>query len=96
MGIPATESVAQMPLEEEAPQPRGKKDKDFHGRSPMQIALGRLRRDPVAVVCGIVVILRRPEIAWLGCAALPEACVAGTDPVAVAIERPRVAAAAAP
>jgi peptide/nickel transport system permease protein len=46
-----------MPLEEEAPQPRGKKDKDFHGRSPMQIALGRLRRDPVAVVCGIVVIL---------------------------------------
>jgi MFS family permease len=45
---------------------------------------------------GIVVILRRPEIAWLGCAALPEACVAGTDPVAVAIERPRVAAAAAP
>ena len=57
MGIPATESVAQMPLEEEAPQPRGKKDKDFHGRSPMQIALGRLRRDPVAVVCGIVVIL---------------------------------------
>jgi hypothetical protein len=42
------------------------------------------------------VILRRPEIAWLGCAALPEACVAGTDPVAVAIERPRVAAAAAP
>ena len=57
MGIPATESVAQMPLEEEAPRPRGKKDKDFHGRSPMQIALGRLRRDPVAVVCGIIVLL---------------------------------------
>jgi ABC-type dipeptide/oligopeptide/nickel transport system permease subunit len=57
MGIPATESVAQLPLEEEAPQPRGKKDKDFHGRSPMQIALGRLRRDPVAVFCGIVVLL---------------------------------------
>lgn len=57
MGIPATESVAQMPLEEEAPRPRGKKDKDFHGRSPMQIALGRLRRDPVAVVCGVIVLL---------------------------------------
>jgi peptide/nickel transport system permease protein len=57
MGIPATESVAQMPLEEEAPRPGGKKDKDFHGRSPMQIALGRLRRDPVAVVCGVVVVL---------------------------------------
>jgi peptide/nickel transport system permease protein len=57
MGIPATESVAQLPLEEEAPQPRGKKDQDFHGRSPMQIALGRLRRDPVAVFCGIVVLL---------------------------------------
>ena len=57
MGIPATESVAQMPLEEEAPRPRGKKDKDFHGRSPMQIALGRLRRDPVAVVCALIVLL---------------------------------------
>ena len=57
MGIPATESVATMPLEEEAPRPRGKKDKDFHGRSPTQIALGRLRRDPVAVVCGIIVLL---------------------------------------
>lgn len=57
MGIPATESVAQMPLEEETPRPRGKKDKDFHGRSPMQIAFGRLRRDPVAVLCGTIVLL---------------------------------------
>ena len=57
MGIPATESVVTMPLEEEAPRPRGKKDKDFHGRSPTQIALGRLRRDPVAVVCGVIVLL---------------------------------------
>jgi ABC-type dipeptide/oligopeptide/nickel transport system permease subunit len=57
MGIPATESVAQLPLEEEAPRPRGKKDKDFHGRSPMQIAFGRLRRDPVAVVCAVIVLL---------------------------------------
>ena len=57
MGIPATESVAGMPLEEEAPRPRGKKDKNFHGRSPMRIALSRLRRDPVAVVCGSIVVI---------------------------------------
>lgn len=57
MGIPATESVAVMSQGEETPQPRGKKDKDFHGRSPMQIALGRLRRDKVAVVCGAIVVL---------------------------------------
>jgi Transmembrane secretion effector len=43
----------------------------------------------IMLIGGIVVIVRRPEIAWLGCAALPEACVAGADPVAVAIERPR-------
>lgn len=57
MGIPATESVAEMSQEEQAPRPRGKKDQSFHGRSPMQIALGRLRRDPVAVVCGLIVVL---------------------------------------
>jgi MFS family permease len=38
---------------------------------------------------GLVVIIRRPEIAWLGCAALPEACVAAADPAAIAITRPR-------
>jgi MFS family permease len=48
----------------------------------------------VMLAGGIVVILRRPEIAWLGCAALPEACVAGTDPAAVALERPRAPVAA--
>jgi MFS family permease len=42
---------------------------------------------------GIVVILRRPEVAWLGCAALPQACVAGADPAAVASQRPREPAA---
>jgi MFS family permease len=41
----------------------------------------------VMLVGGIVVMLRRPEVAWLGCAALPEACVAGADPVAVAAQR---------
>jgi MFS family permease len=38
---------------------------------------------------GVVVVVRRPEIAWLGCAALPEACVAAADPVALAANRPR-------
>ncbi len=57
MGIPATESVATAPLEEEAPRPRGKKDKNFHGRSPTQIAFSRLRRDPVAIVCALVIVV---------------------------------------
>lgn len=57
MGIPATESVAPPPLEEEAPRPRDKNDKDFHGRSPMRIAMGRLWRDPVAVICAVVVLI---------------------------------------
>jgi hypothetical protein len=35
---------------------------------------------------GLVVLAARPELAWLGCAALPEACIAGTDPTAVALE----------
>jgi len=41
----------------------------------------------VMLVGGVVVMLRRPEVAWLGCAALPEACVAASDPVAVATQR---------
>jgi MFS family permease len=40
----------------------------------------------VMLVGGLAVIARRPELAWLGCAALPEACVAGTNPAAIAIE----------
>jgi MFS family permease len=43
--------------------------------------------DGVAVVVGaIVVVALRPQIAWLGCAALPESCVAGLNPAAVAFE----------
>lgn len=57
MGIPATETVAETPIEEPALRPSGKKGKEFHGRSPMQIALGRLRRDPVALFCGGIVLL---------------------------------------
>ena len=41
----------------------------------------------VMLVGGLAVLARRPEVAWLGCAALPEACVAATNPAAVAIER---------
>jgi MFS family permease len=39
----------------------------------------------VMLVGGLVVLARRPEVSWLGCAALPEACVAGTQPSAVAL-----------
>ena len=43
--------------------------------------------DGIAVVAGAVVVVGlRPQVAWLGCAALPEACVAGLNPVAVAFE----------
>ncbi len=43
--------------------------------------------DGVAVVIGaIVVVALRPQVAWLGCAALPESCVAGLNPAAVAFE----------
>jgi hypothetical protein len=40
----------------------------------------------VVLVGGIAVLLVRPEIRWLGCAALPEACVAATNPLAVMAE----------
>jgi predicted MFS family arabinose efflux permease len=37
---------------------------------------------------GALVVALRPEVTWVGCAALPEACLAGADPVAtVAAER---------
>jgi len=43
--------------------------------------------DGVAVVVGaLIVVALRPQVAWLGCAALPEACVAGLNPAAVALE----------
>jgi len=43
----------------------------------------------VMFVGGLFVFLRRPELTWLGCAALPEACLAATNPAAVALERER-------
>jgi hypothetical protein len=41
----------------------------------------------VMLVGGLAVMAWRPELAWLGCAALPEACLASSDPAAVAIEQ---------
>jgi MFS family permease len=38
----------------------------------------------ITLLGGIGVLLWRPEVRWLGCAALPEACVAATDPAAFA------------
>jgi hypothetical protein len=35
---------------------------------------------------GLVVMARRPEVRWVGCAALPETCLAGIQPAAVALE----------
>ena len=43
----------------------------------------------VMLVGGLAVLAIRPELAWLGCAALPEACVAATDPAALAFEPSR-------
>ena len=49
---------------------------------------GAVLVDGLAVVVGgTVVVALRPQVAWLGCAALPESCVAGLDPAAVAWER---------
>jgi MFS family permease len=43
--------------------------------------------DGVAVVLGgLLVVALRPQVAWLGCAALPESCVAALNPAAVALE----------
>jgi hypothetical protein len=47
-----------------------------------------------AVAGGTLVLLLRPEVAWLGCAALPEACVAATSPSAVFEQEQELARAA--
>jgi MFS family permease len=39
----------------------------------------------ITLAGGIAVVLARPGVLWLGCAALPEACVAATDPMALAL-----------
>ena len=40
----------------------------------------------VVLAGGIAVLAWRPQVAWLGCAALPEACVAAGNPAALAFE----------
>jgi MFS family permease/rhodanese-related sulfurtransferase len=48
---------------------------------------GAVLVDGLVMLCGgLVVLVTRPELRWLGCAALPQACVAATDPMAVAME----------
>jgi hypothetical protein len=37
------------------------------------------------LIGGVIVLALRPEVRWLGCAALPQACVAGVSPAAVAV-----------
>lgn len=49
----------------------------------------------ITVLGRLAVLAWRPEVRWLGCSALPEACVAATDPasfvLAEALERERAA-----
>jgi MFS family permease len=40
----------------------------------------------VTLLGGLTVVGLRPEIRWVGCAALPEACIAATNPLAIAVE----------
>ena len=48
---------------------------------------GAVTFDGLAMLAGgALVVARRREVAWVGCAALPEACVAATNPAAVAME----------
>lgn len=44
-------------FDEEPVRPAGKKAKELAGRSPTRIALARLRKDKVAVVCGIILVI---------------------------------------
>jgi MFS family permease len=48
---------------------------------------GAVLVDGLAVIVGaILVVALRPQVAWLGCAALPESCLAGLNPAVVAWE----------
>jgi MFS family permease len=51
---------------------------------------GAVTVDALVLLAGsVVVLLLRPEVKWVGCAALPEACVAGAEPSAVALGEAR-------
>jgi MFS family permease len=43
----------------------------------------------VTLVGGLAIVLARPEVLWLGCAALPETCIAAADPAALALTEER-------
>jgi MFS family permease len=51
---------------------------------------GAVAVDGIATfVGGVAILLARPEVLWLGCAALPEACIAALDPAALALAEGR-------
>ena len=50
------ETLGHLSDEPPPPDPNSKKATSITGKSPMQIALGRLLRDKIAVVCGLVVL----------------------------------------
>jgi MFS family permease len=51
---------------------------------------GAVLVDALVLLAGTAfVVAQRPEVQWVGCAALPKACVAGAEPSAVAIEEAR-------
>jgi MFS family permease len=51
---------------------------------------GAVAVDGIATfVGGVAILLARPEVLWLGCAALPEACIAAVDPAALALAEGR-------
>ena len=57
MATPTTDPETLGPLsDEEAVDPQSSKAKEISGKSPMRIAMGRLARDKIAVVCAIVVL----------------------------------------
>jgi len=54
---------------------------------------GAVAVDGIAVLVGAAGVLAlRPQVAWLGCAALPRSCVAATSPAAIAVHEARSAA----
>ncbi len=53
---------------------------------------GAVLVDGLVLLAGALVVLAfRPEVRWVGCAALPQACVAATEPGALAFEARRKA-----
>ena len=55
-GTAGPETLGSLSDEPQIHDPNSQKAKEISGKSPMQIALGRLSRDKVAVVCAVVVV----------------------------------------